>query len=498
MSKAVITDDAVTGVVLYTDGSFRHKRGGWGVHGYTYTQTPLSRGIGIKQLPTSKGYAPVKLPDTVTPIDYIDGFGSVVENPTNNTGELQAAIEAFRLANRLGIPHLHILMDSEYVLKGLTKWAVKWKKAGWVNPQGEPVANRAYWEVLCQLHDDWKAQGHKVILAWVKGHSGDVGNDIADVNARIGSGGVIEPYFVTSPAEGYHNAKPVVNPLFMKSRMMFGINGEPHHNEKGVFYYQYQLGRLHNYGHKQDDTKLQRLQKTDLLLGRRLSDATFCVVCLDTPDTYLDQLMTLHCDAHQRDVTEIGIARLDVAYKPAIYQRVGQLGGYALTQEPSIRALLTPNDELVTKTLDPALLARSAIDTFTIMERQLVAYKEGKLGKKVKTLEITDALYETREKGKQKDIVAQLKPAITNQLETLDVPVTYDGHDLTLRLVLGVDIPQRNALARLADPATRVVVLIVAEGPHSYTFSTLFDTPHGHALYASPYTRFVIPKPELP
>ncbi|MFO5615161.1 hypothetical protein ACLBQC_31875, partial [Klebsiella pneumoniae] len=70
--------------------------------------------------------------------------------------------------------------------------------------------------------------------------------------------------------------KHVVYPLILESRLLFAINtGE----EPDGFYYTYNLGRMHNYGHKAKDTAKDKLAKADLILGRRISDASFSLLC---------------------------------------------------------------------------------------------------------------------------------------------------------------------------------------------------------------------------
>ncbi|MBW6072859.1 ribonuclease HI, partial [Pseudomonas aeruginosa] len=118
--------------MLYTDGSFRQGLAGWGVHGYTYTNTPMKSKAATKQQPTASGYQDVGAEDTCTVIEYIDSFGKVVDNPTNNTAELSAAINGFKIADASKATKLTMLMDSEYVRKGLESYLPKWIKNNWV------------------------------------------------------------------------------------------------------------------------------------------------------------------------------------------------------------------------------------------------------------------------------------------------------------------------------------------------------------------------------
>jgi len=101
------------------------------------------------------------------------------KHTTNQRMELQAAIEALKALKKPST--VTIVTDSKYVLNGITDWIHGWKKKGWKNSKKEPVANRELWEALDVLN-----QKHQVDWQWVKGHSGDQGNDKADELARAG------------------------------------------------------------------------------------------------------------------------------------------------------------------------------------------------------------------------------------------------------------------------------------------------------------------------
>jgi len=101
------------------------------------------------------------------------------KHTTNQRMELQAAIEALKALKKPCA--ITIVTDSKYVLTGITEWIHAWKKKGWKNSKKEAVANRDLWEVLDVLN-----QQHQTTWQWVKGHSGDVGNERADELARAG------------------------------------------------------------------------------------------------------------------------------------------------------------------------------------------------------------------------------------------------------------------------------------------------------------------------
>lgn len=106
-------------------------------------------------------------------------FGSGYEaHTTNQRMEIKAVIEALKACDDAEV---EIVSDSTYVIKCFNdKWHAGWLRRGWKNSQGQPVANRDLWEELFALvlHS-----GRTIRFTWVKGHSGDKGNDFVDLLA---------------------------------------------------------------------------------------------------------------------------------------------------------------------------------------------------------------------------------------------------------------------------------------------------------------------------
>ena len=98
---------------------------------------------------------------------------------TNNRMELMAAIMALEGLNQSSSVKLHT--DSKYVLQGITEWMDNWKKRGWKTSAKKPVKNEDLWRRL-----DAAIEKHQINWVWVKGHSGDHGNEKADMLANKG------------------------------------------------------------------------------------------------------------------------------------------------------------------------------------------------------------------------------------------------------------------------------------------------------------------------
>ncbi len=98
---------------------------------------------------------------------------------TNNRMELTAVIQALTAIKRPGA--VRVVTDSQYVRQGITVWIHGWKARGWKTADKKAVKNVDLWQRLDAL-----AQTHRMTWDWVKGHSGDPGNDRADALANRG------------------------------------------------------------------------------------------------------------------------------------------------------------------------------------------------------------------------------------------------------------------------------------------------------------------------
>jgi len=95
---------------------------------------------------------------------------------TNNRMELTAAAAALEALKRPCKVRLHT--DSQYLRDGITRWHVGWVRKNWRNAAGDPVKNMDLWRRILDA-----AKPHEVEWVWVRGHSGDVMNERADVLA---------------------------------------------------------------------------------------------------------------------------------------------------------------------------------------------------------------------------------------------------------------------------------------------------------------------------
>lgn len=160
-------------VIAYTDGACKGNPGigGWG---FFYQSKEI------------------KSTSSLT-LEWSDFGGS--EYSTNNIMELQAMIECLN-----SLPNnstADIYTDSKYVLLGMVSKSEnvissylghydglmnRWIKSGWTKPK----KNIDLWKTLDKSVQDCIKRGIVLKIIWVKGHSGDWGNDKADALANKG------------------------------------------------------------------------------------------------------------------------------------------------------------------------------------------------------------------------------------------------------------------------------------------------------------------------
>ena len=95
------------------------------------------------------------------------------KNTTNNRMELLAAIMSLKKIKSNS--EVIIFTDSAYVKNGITEWMKNWKKNGWKNSNKKPVKNKDLWVKLDKL-----CEANNVTWKWVKGHSTNEFNNLAD------------------------------------------------------------------------------------------------------------------------------------------------------------------------------------------------------------------------------------------------------------------------------------------------------------------------------
>ena len=111
--------------------------------------------------------------DPETPIGWAwareDGawMSNGMKGGSNNRAELHAILSVL-LLNPSG--ELTVLMDSQYALNTVDKWAAGWKRRGWKKSDGEPVQNLDLVREILNLRE---RRADPIEFQWVKAHQKD-------------------------------------------------------------------------------------------------------------------------------------------------------------------------------------------------------------------------------------------------------------------------------------------------------------------------------------
>ena len=129
----------------------------------------------------------------------VGGFGVFVQDPnhnksfalayrsdeptTNNRMEMKALIYAIAVANKNPSNSYTIYSDSAYCINTAEDWMHKWKAKNWTKNDKKPIENL---DLVVKLYDEYTkgtsfAKNFSIVK--VKGHSGELGNEIADALA---------------------------------------------------------------------------------------------------------------------------------------------------------------------------------------------------------------------------------------------------------------------------------------------------------------------------
>jgi ribonuclease HI len=106
-------------------------------------------------------------------------MGSEKETTTNSRMELKAVIEGLKAMKSDKYP-IHVISDSQYVVKAINEWL-----SGWVKKDFKKIKNVDLWKEYLDL-----SKKYTITAEWVKGHNGHIMNERVDILANNAAKGV--------------------------------------------------------------------------------------------------------------------------------------------------------------------------------------------------------------------------------------------------------------------------------------------------------------------
>ena len=107
-------------------------------------------------------------------------YSEQCEHTTNNREEMKAILHVFKFVMENDLKDVIIYSDSAYCVNMLNDWIWKWATNGWINSKKQTVENI---DLVKELYKYISTEFFPCQVVKIKGHSGDVANELADALA---------------------------------------------------------------------------------------------------------------------------------------------------------------------------------------------------------------------------------------------------------------------------------------------------------------------------
>ena len=128
--------------------------------------------------PGPGGYGVVEYDIQSNRIFYI--YSEYFKNVTNNQMELKAILHVIKLAAADKENFYLVYSDSAYAVNSINTWMNGWARNGWVNSKKKPVENL---DLIQEIYSYLEFPMENFDLRKIDGHSGHLGNELADALA---------------------------------------------------------------------------------------------------------------------------------------------------------------------------------------------------------------------------------------------------------------------------------------------------------------------------
>ena len=107
-------------------------------------------------------------------------YSEYFKNVTNNQMELKAILHVIKLAAADKENSYLVYSDSAYAVNSINTWMYEWARNGWINSKKKPVENL---DLIQEIYSYLEFPMKNFDLRKINGHSGHLGNELADALA---------------------------------------------------------------------------------------------------------------------------------------------------------------------------------------------------------------------------------------------------------------------------------------------------------------------------
>ncbi|AXH70751.1 ribonuclease H [Vibrio phage BONAISHI] len=450
-------------IVAYTDGSSHNPNGpwhgGWGMH--------IATDLGGEY----------------------QAWQGMVEGTTNNRAEMKGLDALLQIAVENKWQHVTAYLDSQIVIKGITKNIHNWKKNNWIKQDGNPVKNQDLWIELEATYSAFKKAGIVLVIEWVKGHNGVRGNEIADQMAKRGLAaslaGDYTPYIedlnatvaptdvgATEPKKKSKKAPPY-NPLICGSSVLDTTNYGTHVPEV-VFTANWNTPDKDDIPHR--------------FVGVASADRFEGAVVLKEPEPILELVRQAQAEVCPTDI------HIPVVYN---WSKIVSAKNWKVFHEQGRGALLPTdrgdlnfwdNDTEISYQFFVPRMAWFSIDSMNTRLSFIDQYRNKSDNLIVE--DVTAMFADISEKGKY-TITDRMK--LARRMDHI-VKHPKTGKDLIIPMVQGKSIPDKNTFGRIIKQDKEFSCHIILHSVTATTmrWSLIVETPSGIGCYDGPDTNLLL------
>jgi len=468
-------------LICYTDGSCRPNPGvgGIGIHCYL-TDDSKTKAIDGKYIATNIGYMEKTLfkksKDDVKEVGIkkvIDIYGYDREKDTNNKAEIYAIIKTLlSFKNLKGVDkdfetvnEVLILSDSSYSLLVLKKILDN-------DDMSTLSANLDLVEELKNIVNELKNSGVNISFRKVLGHSGNFGNDRADLLSNMGrvlnnrTDSSVKKLFKTvmKNRKEYYDIAPERN-FLLHSKVLFNYTTELPETYNMVNY------SGNNSAYK-DETEV----------GKRGNDINYVVAKTKERDKDLDNIID-SLNKHVKSLVVPYVVFLDNLFNKAVFRNLQLYGHdyFDIKTDPFSSVIVTvkttDDTEIAKSVYPPALTYLASLRHFELIEH-LNNWIDKNLAKNISYKDITDIFYELDKKDK-----LVFKKDIKNDHHKFDI----EHRGEKIRLHVGLDTLKRNQLKKLEKHNPKVYI-VFEDYDKMFKYYCIVESDLGVAIVTNPYT----------